>query len=373
MLTRPRALVLTAAAAAVALIGAFPNSPAAAGEPAVTVGSGDTLSQIALEQGVSVEEIVSLNGLDDANRIFIGQTLRMVPEEASVALPGSVGVMPAQLHTVQPGENLTWIATRYGTTVEALASLNALADPGRIYAGQQLATSPAAAVAPAASPAAEAVPQSASLGQHRVAPGENLTWIAASYGTTVAEIVAANGIANPSFVRAGDVLQIPTLAAPVTTAAVVETATAPPAPSMPTAMADVAAARSDVGRLIIEEAAQYGVPPAFAMAVAWQESGWQQSVVSHAGAVGVMQLLPATADWVSQAMLGEPVNLDDARSNVRAGVRLLSYYLGYYGGDRALVLAAYYQGQSATDRHGIYPASRPYIASILTLEEIFGG
>jgi soluble lytic murein transglycosylase-like protein len=125
--------------------------------------------------------------------------------------------------------------------------------------------------------------------------------------------------------------------------------------------------------VIVEEANRYKVPATFALAVAWQESGWQQGVVSHAGAVGVMQLMPATADWVGEAMLGSRVQINDTRHNVRAGVRLLAHYLAHYDGDRDRVLAAYYQGQWATDHHGIYPVSRPYIASIKVLQRIFGG
>ena len=87
-------------------------------------------------------------------------------------------------------------------------------------------------------------------------------------------------------------------------------------------------------------------------------------MVSHAGAVGVMQLMPATADWVGDAMLGTRVEIGELRHNVRAGVRLLAHYLGHYKGDRDRVLAAYYQGQWAVDHHGIYAVSRPYIASI---------
>ena len=142
---------------------------------------------------------------------------------------------------------------------------------------------------------------------------------------------------------------------------------------MPASMATLVAERDAVRRVIVEEANRYDVPRALALAVAWQESGWQQGVVSHAGAVGVMQLMPATADWVGDAMLGSRVEIDDTRHNVRAGVRLLAHYLGHYDGDRARVLAAYYQGQWAIDHHGIYPVSRPYIASINVLVRIFGG
>ena len=95
--------------------------------------------------------------------------------------------------------------------------------------------------------------------------------------------------------------------------------------------------------------------------------------MSHAGAVGVMQLMPATAEWVGETMLHRRVAIHEARSNIAAGVRLLGHYLHRYGGNRDLVLAAYYQGQRAVDRFGIYPVSRPYIASIRRLEQLFGG
>jgi soluble lytic murein transglycosylase-like protein len=94
-------------------------------------------------------------------------------------------------------------------------------------------------------------------------------------------------------------------------------------------------------------------------------------VVSRAGAVGVMQITPPTADWVGSSMLGHRVDLYDARSNVQAGITLLRHYLDRYGGDQSLVLAAYYQGQTAANRHGIYAMTRPYIASILALESFF--
>lgn len=142
---------------------------------------------------------------------------------------------------------------------------------------------------------------------------------------------------------------------------------------MPASMAAMVAERDAVRRLIVQEAGRFGVPPALALAVAWQESGWQQGVVSWAGAIGVMQLLPDTGEWVGEAMLGTPVDLRDTHENVRAGVRLLAHYLDRYDGNRDLVLAAYYQGQTAADRHGVFPVSRPYIASIKALETLFGG
>jgi soluble lytic murein transglycosylase-like protein len=140
---------------------------------------------------------------------------------------------------------------------------------------------------------------------------------------------------------------------------------------MPASMAALVARRDAVRQVIVEEARGFGVPEAFALAVAWQESGWQQDVVSQAGAIGVMQLLPTTAEWVGEAMLGATIDPSDLRQNVRGGVRLLAHYLDRYDGDRDRVLAAYYQGQTAVDRHGIYHVTRPYIASIALLEAMF--
>ena len=137
-------------------------------------------------------------------------------------------------------------------------------------------------------------------------------------------------------------------------------------------MSSLVAQRKQIGDIIRAEARAQRVPVALALAVAWQESGWRAKVVSHAGAVGVMQLTPATADWVAATMLGHRVDLYDARSNVQAGVVLLRHYLDRYHWDRTLALAAYYQGQTAADRHGVYAVTRPYVASILALEKLFG-
>jgi soluble lytic murein transglycosylase-like protein len=259
---------------------------------------------------------------------------------------------------VRPGDTLSAISERHGVSVETIAELNGLANPNRIYVGQRLRLEPAARAAPA-TPATIAR-------THVVQPGEHLTGIARRYGVSIAAIAAANRIGDPSRIYAGQRLVIPGSAgaAPAAPAA-------PAGAQMPASMAALVRERDAVRRVIVDEAYRTGISAAFALAVAWQESGWQQGAVSHAGAIGVMQLLPTTAEWVGDTMLGTPVNPYDLRQNVRAGVRLLAHYLDRYDGDRALTLAAYYQGPTAVARHGIYPVSRPYIASIQVLEAIF--
>lgn len=360
-------------------LGLVPLSPGGVlgAEPEIVVQPGDTLTAIARRHGVSVEDLVSINRLADPDRILVGQLLRLVPVEAppapsAAAAPSAPAVPPrtAAVHVVRVGENLTGIARTYGTTVASIVQLNRIADPGHIVPGQRLTI-------PGTAPT---VPEAGWV-SYTVKRGDTLTAIAAAHGTTASALAATNRLTDPSRIFAGRSLLVPGAAAQSATGAPVPTpAPSAPAGATPSAtepipvpgwMAPLVAERDAVRQMIVAQARELGVPPAFALAVAWQESGWQESVVSSQGAVGVMQLLPETADWVAGSILHEPVDIDVPQSNIRAGVRLLAHYLERYGGDRSLALAAYFQGQRAADEHGIYPVTRPYIASILLLERIF--
>jgi N-acetylmuramoyl-L-alanine amidase len=339
---------------------------ALAADPAVVVRPGDTLTAISNRHGVSIRRLVELNDLASPNLIYAGERLRIGrasrgsnrAEEASTS---------RTIHVVKSGATLWGIAGHYGVSVSAIVAANEIADPGRIFAGQRLVIPGASARRPDPRPSSSgrSQPRQTAAVVHVVSRGSTLWGIAQRYGVSVAAIVAANRIGNPSLIFAGQRLSIPGAKAAGPSAA--------PRPDMPLSMAELVAERDWVRRVLAREAERQGVPRAFVLAVAWQESGWQQGVVSHAGAVGVMQLMPGTAEWIGQTMLGRPVLINDARNNIRAGVRLLRHYLDRYDGNRDLVLAAYYQGQRAVDSHGIYGVSRPYIASIKYLERLFGG
>lgn len=88
---------------------------------------------------------------------------------------------------------------------------------------------------------------------------------------------------------------------------------------------------------IVTAANRNGVDPLLALAVARRESGFVQERISPAGAIGVMQLMPATAAWLGV----DPYNLAD---NVEGGVRYLGQLLRQYGGDVSRALAAYNWG-----------------------------
>lgn len=109
-----------------------------------------------------------------------------------------------------------------------------------------------------------------------------------------------------------------------------------------------------------EAATKYGVDPILVRAVAWQESRFRDSAVSPKGAIGVMQLMPATASWLG-------VNPYDPRENIFGGVAYLSTLLERFGGDVRLALAAYNAGPEAVARHrGIppYRETQNYVKAI---------
>lgn len=112
---------------------------------------------------------------------------------------------------------------------------------------------------------------------------------------------------------------------------------------------------------IIREAAEkYNVPFAFIKAVIRVESAFNPNAVSHAGAMGLMQMMPRTA-----AAMGvkDPFS---ARQNIFGGAKFLRVLTDRYKGDINLILAAYNAGDSAVARYkGIpYPQTRGYVSSV---------
>lgn len=93
-----------------------------------TVQAGDTLSSIADKFGTSYQALASLNGISNPNLIYVGQVLRVNGSASASSV----------YYTVRAGDNLSAIASRYGTSYQSIASLNGLSNPNLIYAGQTL-------------------------------------------------------------------------------------------------------------------------------------------------------------------------------------------------------------------------------------------
>ena len=110
-------------------------------------------------------------------------------------------------YTVQPGDNLTGIAARYGVNVDRLAQVNGITDPNMLFAGQVLVIPDGSAPLPP-TPTAPPGPVDGTLVHYTVQPGDGVFAIARRYNTTVDAIVARNNLDNPNYVMSGQVLEI---------------------------------------------------------------------------------------------------------------------------------------------------------------------
>ena len=126
------------------------------------------------------------------------------------------------------------------------------------------------------------------------------------------------------------------------------------------------ASRATVRRVVIRTANRHGVNPNLALAISWQEAGWQQRRVSPAGALGAMQVMPGTGKWMSQ-VVGRRLNLRNLHDNVTAGVVLIKILRSE--AKLKYAVAGYYQGLAGVRRHGMYPSTKRYVANVLALKK----
>jgi soluble lytic murein transglycosylase-like protein len=120
-------------------------------------------------------------------------------------------------------------------------------------------------------------------------------------------------------------------------------------------------------------AAEHGAPAALAAAIAWQESGFNNAVVSTANARGIMQVMPGTWDWVNRNLAPAPLDPQSAADNVRAGSLYLAQLMKQTGGDLRLAAAGDYQGLSSVRARGMFDDTKQYVDNVLALSARFGG
>ena len=298
-----RALAVLVALTAVATAGA-PNL--------LRIHRGDTLWQIARDHHTTVARLMALNHLPGNGLIIAGQML---------LLPGTARLTPATTsmtrrtttvgYVVRPGDNLTVLAHRFGTTPRALAGRNHLRGD-LIVIGQRLTYR------------ATRVVRSGSA----VVPT----------GSGVAGSVAGSVAASAAAHRA----ELATRSVP---------------------------SQDAVQRLIRQAAKRNHVDPSLALAVAYQESGFQQRVVSPVDAIGVMQVLPSTGRALSRAY-GRSFDLLQARDNIDAGVLLLRELLASTRSQSG-ALAGYYQGLGCIAVQGLLPQTHSYIRNVTFLQRRF--
>src|SRR5688500_3843731 len=117
----------------------------------------------------------------------------------------------------------------------------------------------------------------------------------------------------------------------------------------------------------VRTARRHGVDPRRALAIAYQESGWNQRAVSPANAVGTMQVIPAAGRWASD-LYGRPLDLLKTQDNITAGVVMLRA-LGRSADRMEDAVAAYYQGLGALQRHGMYSDTKLYVRNVMALRK----
>jgi hypothetical protein len=124
------------------------------------------------------------------------------------------------------------------------------------------------------------------------------------------------------------------------------------------------ASRAQVRRLVARTARRHGVDAQVALALSWQESGWQQRRISSAGAIGAMQVMPGTGRWMS-LYVDRRLNLYSLRDNVTAGIVLFKVLRGQTSWRRSI--ASYYQGLGSVRRRGLYPSTKRYTRNVAHL------
>lgn len=267
----------------------------------------------------------------------------------------AMGVPTAQadvVHTVAPGESLSSIAAIDAMSVDALAAANGLTTDAELLAGSTVVI-PAQGDGASESQAAPA----GSGGSYVVRPGDTLSGIAAAEGMSTGQLADTNGIGVDSQLVAGTALTFGGGGGSTASAS----SGGGPIPTADTVTGDQ----------IAEEAASQNIGPNFAKAVAWQESGWDNSAVSSADARGVMQITPDTWDFIQNNLADHPLDPSSARDNVRAGVTYLGYMFDHTGNDPASTLGGYYQGLGSVLSDGLLPEGQQYVDSVLALRDHF--
>lgn len=155
------------------------------GHPATgtyTVQPGDTLSAIAAKYGTTYQILAAVNGIGDPNQIWPGQVLKVTGTASQEST-----------YYVQTGDTLSAIANKFGTTVSNLVSINHISNPNVIYVGQKIYVG------------------EATKGQsnaYTVQYGDTLSGIASKFGTTWQALAQKNGLANPNVIYVGQTLTI---------------------------------------------------------------------------------------------------------------------------------------------------------------------
>lgn len=227
----PTILVFALVVLAVGLAGVAPAYAQSGGQTSgfYVVQPGDSLSSIAVRYNVSLSELATINGFYDVHRVFVGQVLRLPaqlppgysqppvtsPPASPVVTPPIVtppivqvplgNIVGYRTYIVRQGDNLSKIALRFGSSVQAIMAYNGLANANYIFSGQRLTIPILGAIV---YPSQPTTPVRTSGRYYVVQPGDTLFAIAHYYGRNAWDIAKLNGILNLNHIFIGQVLRI---------------------------------------------------------------------------------------------------------------------------------------------------------------------
>lgn len=349
--TTAAALFPTAAHAApgTSPLTAAPIAITKAPEMTYQVKKGDSFWAIAHRTGVSMYDLASANGLSIKDVIHPGQRLRIPSTRANIAtkvapvvkktttpVPAKTAsvakktptktAVPASAHyTIRPGDTLSAIARSHGTTVAALASLNKITNPSRIYAGQRIMLS---ASASSHTPA-------------RTAPKPSKASTSRSATTSGLKRLVTNNFPGYTYANA-------TVEAANINKNILVSRSHP--------------SRAQVRHMVAATARAMGVNPRLALAHAYNESGFDATAVSPANAIGVMQVIPSSGKW-AEGLVGRKLDLLNVQDNITAGVAIIRY-LQANASSLDQGIAGYYQGLGGVRKYGMRPDTKVYVSKI---------
>lgn len=218
-------------------------------------------------------------------------------------------------------------------------------------------------------------------GVYVVQPGDTLWAIAVDHHMTVAQLASYNGLDPAAILPIGRRISFPGAGAspaPYGATASGGASTSPatfcdslgagggPWGVLPPQL-EASPARLALRPLFVHWAAHYGVSAPLLEAVTWQESGWQQGVVSPAGAVGVGQLMPGTAQFIESDLVGERLDIESVSDNIRMSAAFLAYLAHIEGNNRCYTIAAYYEGPLNLASVGVFSDTQLYVADVEAL------
>lgn len=349
------------------------------GSSTYTVKSGDTLGGIAYSHNMSLSSLLSKNGMSASTVIRPGDKIKVkgssnsksTSKNNSSKTSGSQGS-----YTVKPGDTLSGIASKHGMSLETLMSLNGLSKSSTIFPKDKLKVSGSTSSSKQAPK--KQTSTSSKTSTYTVKSGDTLSTIANSHGMKLAALLDLNTeYSAETNLQIGDKLKISGSSVKSTSTNtttkrkvgnsmlgrvyedhVVDNANknkdyldSKPAPS-----------RAEMKSIISSTAKSMGVDPALALAHAQQESGFDMRAVSPANAIGAMQVIPSTGEWMSQR-LGRQLDLTDPHDNAAAGIALISFNLDNTE-NLDIAIASYYQGLQGVKDNGMYADTKNYVASV---------